>query len=70
MYTYIHIYFQWKMEAQAISLNLFTVCSSCKWKVVDGPFVDEETNGSYSFANGLNGLNRPNGLANLCINLL
>jgi hypothetical protein len=27
------------------------------------PFVDEETNGNWSFANGLNGLD---GLAHLC----
>jgi hypothetical protein len=45
------------MEAWAIILYLFTVCSSCKPKFVVCPFVDEETNGSYPFANGLNGLN-------------
>jgi hypothetical protein len=48
---------EWKTEAQTISLNLFTVYSSCKRKFVVCPFVDEETNGSYPFANGLNGLN-------------
>jgi hypothetical protein len=53
-----------KTEARAIFLNLFTVCSSCKWKFVVCPFVDEETDGIYPFANGLNGLN---GLAHLCI---
>jgi demethoxyubiquinone hydroxylase (CLK1/Coq7/Cat5 family) len=42
-----------KMEAQAIFQNQFTVCSSCKQKLVVRPFVDEETNGSYPFANRL-----------------
>jgi hypothetical protein len=42
---------------QALFLNPFTICSSCK-EVCS--FVDEETNRSYQFANGLNGL------ANLC----
>jgi hypothetical protein len=41
-----------RTEAQAV-----TVCSLCKQKFVVCPFVDEETNGSYPFANGLNGLN-------------
>jgi hypothetical protein len=42
------------MEAQAIFLNLkFVVCS----------FVYEETNGTYPFGNGLDGLN---GLAHVC----
>ncbi len=45
-----------KMKAQAIFLNLFTVCSSCKWKFVVCPLVDEKTNGSYPFANALNDL--------------
>jgi hypothetical protein len=45
-----------KTEAKAIFLNLFTVCSSCKWKFVVYQFVFEETNGSYPFANGLKGL--------------
>jgi hypothetical protein len=45
-----------KTEAHAIFLNTFTVCSSCKWKFVICSFVDEETNGSYPFANGLIGL--------------
>ncbi len=36
-------------------LNPCTVCSWCKWKFVVC-FVDRETNGSYLFANGLNGL--------------
>ncbi len=46
------------MEAQAIFPNLFTICC-CSFVV--RPFVDEETNGSYPFANGLNGL------AHLCL---
>ncbi len=41
----------------------FIVCSSCIWKFVIRPFVDDEINGSYPFANLLNGLN---GLAHLC----
>ncbi len=48
--------YKWKMEAQAFSLNPFTVCSSCNRKIVLYPFVDEETNRSYSFVNGLRGL--------------
>jgi hypothetical protein len=46
-----------KREALAILSNLFTVGASRKRKFVVYPFVDEETNGSYLFANGLNGLN-------------
>jgi hypothetical protein len=49
-------YFGRNSEAQAIFLNSFTVCSSCKRKFVVFTSVDEETNGSYPFANGLNGL--------------
>ncbi len=45
--------------------NPFTVCSWCKQKCVVSPFVDEETNGSYPFANRLNGLSGLNGLAHL-----
>jgi hypothetical protein len=52
-----------KTEAQAIFLNPFTFCSSCKQKFVICPFVNEETNRSYPFAHGLN---RLNGLAYLC----
>jgi hypothetical protein len=51
-------------------LNPFTVCSWCKRKFVICPFVDEETNKSYPFANELNGLYGPNGLnglAHLCL---
>jgi hypothetical protein len=51
------------MEALAVFLNTFTICLSCKRKFVIFPFVDETTNGSYLFANGLNGLNR---LAHVC----
>ncbi len=49
-------------EVQTIFPNQFIVCSSCKRKFVVCPFVYEETNRNYSFANGLN---RPNGLAHL-----
>jgi hypothetical protein len=45
------------MEAQAIIIIPFTICSSCKRKFGICQFVGEETNGSYLFANGLNGLN-------------
>jgi hypothetical protein len=46
--AYVYIYmlcFKRKSEAQAIFLNQFTICSSCKRKFVICPFVDEETNG-------------------------
>jgi hypothetical protein len=36
--------------------NPFNIFSSGKRKIVICPFVDEETNGSYPFANGLNKL--------------
>jgi hypothetical protein len=39
--------------------------SACKWNFVVCPFVYEETNRSYPFANELNGLDRINGLAHL-----
>ncbi len=45
------------MEAQAMLLYLFIVCSSCNWK-----FVIRLVDGGCPFANGLNGLN---GLAHL-----
>jgi hypothetical protein len=32
-------------------------------------FDDEETNGRYLFANGLNGLNRLNGLTYMCVSV-
>jgi hypothetical protein len=47
-----------KREPQAIFFNQFTFCSLCKRKLVVCSFVDQETNGSYPFANGLNRLNR------------
>ncbi len=40
-------------------LNSFTICTSCKRKFVVCQLVDEETNGSYPFANGLNGTDVP-----------
>jgi hypothetical protein len=49
------------MEVQVIFLNPFTVFASCKPKFVVCLFVYEETNGSYPFANGLNGLAHPTG---------
>jgi hypothetical protein len=49
-----------KTEAQAVFLNSFTVCSSYKRKFAVSSFVDKETNRSYPFANG------PNGLSYLC----
>jgi hypothetical protein len=42
--------------AQAIFLNPFTVCSSCKREYVISQLADKETNESYPFANGLDGL--------------
>jgi hypothetical protein len=36
--------------------SLFTISYSCKQKFVVCPFVCEETNGRFPFANGLNGL--------------
>jgi hypothetical protein len=59
MYAYIFCRFKRKTKSQAIFLNLLTVCSSYKQKFVIFPFVFKETNGSYSFANGLNGLAYP-----------
>jgi hypothetical protein len=57
---HIHIYyilpFLTENGSPDFFLNPFTVCSSYKRKFVICPFVDEETNGSYLFANGLNGL--------------
>ncbi len=52
-----------KIEAQAIFLNPFTICSWYKRKFVTCPGVDEETKINYLLANGLNILN---GLAHLC----
>jgi hypothetical protein len=56
-----------KNGSLAIFLNPFTVCYLFEWKFVVSPFVDGETNGNCSFENGLNGLNRANGLAHLCM---
>jgi hypothetical protein len=55
-----------KTKVQAIFLNPFSICSLCKRKFVLSPFFNEETNGSYPFANGLNGLD---GLDHLCLTL-
>jgi hypothetical protein len=54
-------------EAQAIFLYLFAVCSSCTTEVRRLNVVGEETNESYKFGNGLNGLNS---LAHLWWNLM
>ncbi len=43
MYICCLFNFKRKTEAQAIFLNPFTVCSSCKRKFVVSPIVDEET---------------------------
>jgi hypothetical protein len=60
IYIYINIYiycrFRRKTEAPGDFLNPFTICSSCKQKFVVSPFVNEETNRRYPFANKLNGL--------------
>jgi hypothetical protein len=45
------------LKKTAIFLNPFSVCSLCKRNFVVCPLVYEETNGSYPFANRLNGLN-------------
>jgi hypothetical protein len=58
VYIYLCCGFKRKTEAQVVFLNPFTVSSLFKWKFVVCPLIDEETNGSYPFANGLNGLNR------------
>ncbi len=68
IYIYTHIYsiyillFQMEIEAQAIFLNPFTVCLHANWSLSFVRFLRRNTNGSYPFANGLNGLN---GLAHL-----
>ncbi len=54
------------MEARALFLNLFTVCSLYQQKFVVYPFVEEETNESFLFANRLNRLNGLKGLTHLC----
>jgi hypothetical protein len=50
--------FKQKMEngSPGNLLNPFTICSSWKLKFVICPFVYEETNGKYPFANGLHRL--------------
>jgi hypothetical protein len=55
MGTWKHGDIKRKTEAYAIFFNPLTICSLWKLKFVVCPFVDEETNGSYPFANGLNG---------------
>ncbi len=55
-----------KRKSRQFSLSVY--CSlSVQTEVCRLPFVDEETNGSYPFAFGLNGLNRLNG-RNIAIN--
>jgi hypothetical protein len=51
--VYVYVYMLRKKEAQAIFLNPLTVCLLCKWKSAVCPFIDEETNRSYPFANRL-----------------
>jgi hypothetical protein len=41
---------------QVIFLRPYIVCSSCIQKFVICPFVHKETNGSFPFEKGLNGL--------------
>ncbi len=65
VYRHMCCHFKRKTELQAIFLNPFTICSSCKRQFVVCLFVDQETKGSYLFTNGLNGLNRLNGLIGL-----
>jgi hypothetical protein len=52
---YLHTVVSLGKESQVIFLNLFIVCSSCQWKFVVYPFIDEETNVSCPFAHGLKG---------------
>jgi hypothetical protein len=53
----VHIYFiKIHLEHDQASNVCKSVGSSYKRKFVVFPFVDEETNGSYLFANGLNAL--------------
>jgi hypothetical protein len=42
-----------KQKPRQFFLNPITVCLSCKRKFVICLFIDEETKGSYPFANGL-----------------
>jgi hypothetical protein len=67
-YTYIHMenrsiyiciccrFKNGKQRPWAIFLNPFTICLSCKRKLVVCQFADEKTNRSYPWANGLNRL--------------
>jgi hypothetical protein len=56
METWKHVEIETSTEnGSPVFLNPFTVCLSYKWKFVLCPFVDEETYGSYPFANGLKG---------------
>jgi hypothetical protein len=58
---------KFKTKSQMIFLNPFTTCSSCEQKFAVCPFVGEETNGIYLFANMLNRLKRLYGLALHCV---
>jgi hypothetical protein len=58
IYIYIYIYAVVSNgKDQAMFLHTLTIRSSCRQKFVACPFVDEETNESYQFANRLNRLN-------------
>jgi hypothetical protein len=50
-----YIFGKWKTKPGDFP-NPFFFCSSCKWKFVVCPFVDDETNETYPFAHGLSGL--------------
>ncbi len=56
---------KWKMGAQPIFLNPFTLWSLCKGKFVFCLFVDEEKNRSYTFASRINRLKELSGLIGL-----
>ncbi len=58
-----NIYGKQKMVAKVIFCNAFTICSSSKRKFVVCLFVVKGTNGSYPFANRLNGLAHLSSLA-------
>jgi hypothetical protein len=58
---------QTENQPQQFSLTRLPFANRAKRRLAVCPFVDEEKNGSYSFANGLNGKNRLKGLARLCI---
>ncbi len=66
---YICCHFKRTMEAQAIFLNPFTICSSCKRKfVICHLFLRKQT--EVIHLQGTNGLKRLNGLAHLRTNSL